>query len=130
MASLTRYSRNTGPVAAARERRAPGALELDVASRTAAIERISDENRAPITELRHKVAELMARVGHCNGRKLRRQLVAREDRGQRFAVSVTRVETQFARQGAIELNQARLGDRGGGQPRIEIFGQARVCARQ
>ena len=69
MASLTMYSRSTGPergaaVAAARERRRAGALELDVAAHAVAVDDLAEQDRAAVAELRHEMAELVAGIGH------------------------------------------------------------------
>ena len=50
------------PVAAARERRAAGALELDVAALAVAVDDLAEQERAAVAELGHEVAELVAGV--------------------------------------------------------------------
>ena len=54
-------------VASARERRAPRALELDVAPLAVRADDLAQQDRAPVAELRHEVAELMARVRERDG---------------------------------------------------------------
>ena len=49
-------------VAAARERRAPRALELDVASLAVLADDLAEQDRAPVAELRHEAAELVPGV--------------------------------------------------------------------
>ncbi len=51
------------PVAAAREGRAPRALELDVAPLAVLADDLAEQDRATVAELRDEVAELVARVG-------------------------------------------------------------------
>ena len=50
-------------IAAARERRRPRALELDVAPDAVEVDDLAEKDGAAIAELRHEVAELMAGIG-------------------------------------------------------------------
>ena len=69
IASLTMYSRSTGPSAARpsplRENGVrPGALELDVAAHAVAVDDLAEQDGAAIAELRHEMAELVPGIGH------------------------------------------------------------------
>ncbi len=72
MASLTMYSRSTGPSAARPSPRrengvGPRTLQLDVAARPVLVDDLAEQDGAAVTELGHEVAELVAGIGHGNG---------------------------------------------------------------
>ncbi len=64
------------PVAAARERRAAAAFQLDIAQHTRAVAHLADQNRPAIAQLRNKMTELMTCVGHGDGNNVLGQNVA------------------------------------------------------
>ena len=66
-------------VAAARERRASGALELDVASPPVGADDLAEQDRPPVAELRDEPAELMAGVRERERLRACRDLVADEN---------------------------------------------------
>jgi hypothetical protein len=68
IASLTRYSRSTGPqrraaIAAAREGRRARAFQLDVATDAVAVDDLAQQDGAAIAQLRRETAELVAGIG-------------------------------------------------------------------
>ncbi len=67
------------PVAATRERRRTRALELDVAAGAVVAAHFAQKDRAPVAQLRHPVAELVARIGHGQRLGTLRHAIARED---------------------------------------------------
>jgi hypothetical protein len=110
MASLTMYSRSTGPergaaVAAAGEGRRPGALELDVAPDAVPPHHLAEQDGAPVAELGHEVAELVPGVGE-------------RDRLRAFGHAVA----------GKDLHAFGAGQFGGIEP--EEFGQAGVDAHK
>ena len=116
------------PVAATRVRRAPRALELDVAQQAVHIAHLAQQNCAAVAELRREEAELMSRIGHRNRLGSGQQTIARENRGQGVVIETLEGQPQFRGQRPVDLNQARLRDRRGIQTREEVFGQLRVAA--
>ena len=81
-------------IAIARERRESRALELDVAEHAVAPFAFSEQNGAPVTELRHEAAELMSRVGHRDGICIVRQLISGEE-CRRLALDDVRVQSKL-----------------------------------
>src|SRR4029078_13573588 len=59
-------SESGAPVALARERRATGALELNVASRSSCTDDLAQKNCATVSELGHELPELVTCVGSRN----------------------------------------------------------------
>ncbi len=51
-------------VAAARERRRAGALELDVAADAVLVDHLAEQDGAAVAQLRHELPELVAGIGH------------------------------------------------------------------
>ena len=69
IASLTMYSRSTGPSAARPSPRrengvGPRALELDVAADAVGVDHFAEQDGAAVAELRHEMTELVAGIGH------------------------------------------------------------------
>src|ERR1019366_149236 len=64
IASLTMYSRSTGPSAARPKWRRARSLELDVTADTIRVDHLSEKDGAAVTELRNKMTELVAGIGH------------------------------------------------------------------
>ena len=52
-------------VTAARERGAPGTLEVDVANAPVGVDELAEQQRTPVAQLRDEAAELMPGVGLC-----------------------------------------------------------------
>jgi hypothetical protein len=67
-------------VAAARERRASGTLELDVASSPVRADDLAEKDRPPVAELRDEPAELMAGIRERERLRACRNIVADENR--------------------------------------------------
>ena len=89
-------------VAAARERRASGALELDVASPPVVADDLAEQDRAPVAELRDEPAELMPGVRERDRLRACRDLVADEQR------DAPALDASCFRAGAEQLRE-RLG---------------------
>ena len=79
-------------VAAARERRAARAFEMQVEPRPLGVEDFAQQERAPVAELWGKPTKLVARIGHRKGGGALGGYSAREFLGGRF--QGVRVETQ------------------------------------
>ena len=99
-------------VAAAREGRRAGALELDVAAHAVAVDDFAEQDRAAIAELGHEMAELVAGIGHRDRVGALRDPLAGQDLGALGAVEQVRIEAEMHRQRPVQLDQARGGDRG------------------
>ena len=70
-------------IAAARERRPSGALELDVEARAVGGDDLAQQDGAPVAELRHEMAELVAGIGGGE----RRRAVGHQIAGETWTVS-------------------------------------------
>jgi hypothetical protein len=69
IASLTTYSRSTGPsaarpFAAARKRCAARSFELDITPDALLVDDLAEQDGTSVAQLRHEMAELVARVSH------------------------------------------------------------------
>ena len=116
IASLTMYSRSTGPSAARPSPRrengvGPGALELDVAAHAVAVDDLAEQDGAAVAELRHEVAELVAGIGKRDRLDAMGDAVAREDLHALGARQRLGIEAELAGERGVELDQARRGDR-------------------
>ena len=113
MASLTIYSRRTGPsacpaVAAARERGPPGSFQLKVASASVGRHDLADQDRPPVTKLGNETAELMAGVSHRDRLRLRRQFCTAEHRATPLvAGEALRIHPELSRQTRVERHEPR-----------------------
>jgi hypothetical protein len=114
------------PVAATREGRAAGALELDVEALARRVQDLAQKNRPAIAKLRNEAAKLVAGVGHGQRGRTLRHPVAREHgqtfgRAQRFGV-----EPELPGQGIVELDEPRMGDRNRRKPGEEAVRQPSI----
>ena len=114
-------------VAAARERRGAGALELDVAAHAVGVDDLAQKNGAPVAELRHEMAELVAGIGH--GERFARlgHAVAREDRHAFGRSKLRGIEPEVPGELVVQPDEARRGDGRRRQARKEALRQARVA---
>ena len=133
IASLTMYSRSTGPSAARPSpRRENGvgtrALELDVAAHAVGVDHLAEQDGAAVAELRHEMPELMPGIGHGERLGALRHPVARQCRHavrRRRAAAGSR--PSCARQSVVEPDQPRRRHRRRRQPREEALRQAGVA---
>jgi hypothetical protein len=105
---------------------------LSCSSRGSAVRvaHLTEQDRAPVAELRHEVAELMSRVGRRNRRRARRQRIAGKQRRQVLIIEARQAEPEFCGQRPIDLDQTRLFDRYGILARKEMLGQSRIAAHE
>ncbi len=113
-------------IAAAGERRWAGPLELDIAADAVGIDDFAEQDGAAIAELRHEMTELVAGIGHRDRVGAVRNAFAREDFGALRARKQLGVEAEMDRQRPVELDQARGGDRGGGDAGEKVRRQRRI----
>ena len=104
-------------IAAARERRGPRTLELDVAPHARAIDHLAQQDGAAIAELRHEVAELVAGIGERDRLGAGGEAVAGQDLDGLRRRQHVGIEAELAGQRLVDLDQARAprpaSDRGG-----------------
>jgi hypothetical protein len=96
-------------VAAAREGRAPRALEGDVTALSLAVHELAHQQRPPVTELGREAPELVPGIGLGDGLRALRQGVAGEQRRAGRAVQRARVDPELLRQRGVEEQQPGLG---------------------
>jgi len=96
------------PVPAARIARAAGALELNVAAPSGAIDHLPEQDRPSVAELGHEVAELVAGIGGRDRRRALGHCVAREHGEALRPRKPDRIEPEFIRQPVIQPHQSRL----------------------
>jgi hypothetical protein len=94
-------------VSASREGRPPCSLELDVAAASRGVHDFPQEDCPAIAELRNEVAELVARVCHCDGFRPAHDLVARQERDALGTRQPIGVEPEFESKVAVERDQLR-----------------------
>ena len=99
-------------VAAARERRRAGPLELDVAADAVGVDDLAEQDGAAVAELRHEMAELVAGIGHRDRIGAVGNPLAGQDLGALGALEQVGIEAEMDRQRPVQLDQARGGDRG------------------
>ncbi len=110
-------------VAAAGEGGAAGAFELDVIALAVTPDDFAEQVGAAVAELGYEIAELVARICHCERLGALCKAIAGEDfdaclKCQRFGI-----EAKAAGEFDVELNQAWGGDRGRIDAGIEALGQ-------
>jgi hypothetical protein len=105
-------------VTAARERRATGSFQLDVAKNAVAIFAFAQKDRSPVAKLRNEVPELMPGISHRNRRRVLRELIARKHRGGPRLGDV-RVQPELFSQRTIENNELRVRNRRGFHRRMK-----------
>ena len=131
IASLTMYSRRTGP-SAARPSPLPGersrarALELDVTAHTIAIDNLAQKNGASVTELRHEVPKLVAGISHGERLASLGHAVAGEDCHAFRRGELRRIEPEMSGERFVQLHQTGRSDRSGWKPRKKSVRQTRV----
>ena len=111
-------------VAAARIGRDAGALELHIPELSGAVAYLAQQDRAPVAQLRHEVAELVSGVEHGQRIAARQQAVADEVLGEIGARCFCAVEIDQARGVGIEADQIGSGQRGGMQAAVKTVRQA------
>ena len=114
-------------IAAAGEGSAAGALELDVESRAVRRHDFPQQDRAPIAQLGHEMAELVARVGERDRRRALRHAVAGQDRHTFRAGEGRGVEPQPLRQRRVHADQSGLSHRRRVEAGVEVLRQAGVA---
>ena len=114
-------------IAAARERRRPRALELDVAPHAGAVDDLAQQDGPAVAELRHEVAELVAGIGERDRFGARRDAVAGQHLDALRTGEPRRVEAELAGQRLVQLEQARRRDGRRREPGIEPLRQAGIA---
>ena len=109
---------NGPPVPAPRERRWPGALELDVAADAVLVDDLAEQDGAAVTELGHEMAELVPGIGHGDRLGALGQAFAGEDFGALGRRKLVRIEPELNSQLPVQLDQA-----GGGHGRWRHAGE-------
>ena len=113
-------------VPTARERRPPGALELDVAALAVRADDLAEQDRPSVTELPDEAPELVSGVGERDRLGALGQHVAREQLSSLGRFELGRIEPEHRRERAVDLHEARLAHLRGSDPRMEAIGQTRV----
>ena len=115
IASLTMYSRSTGPSAARpspRRENGVGPEPLSWMSRRtpSAVDDFAEQDGAAIAELGHEMAELMPGIGHGDRIGAVGEALSGENFGPFRALEHIRIEPEIDGQGAVQLDQPRGGD--------------------
>ena len=95
-------------VAAARERRGPRALEVDVAKAAVSVDDLSQQEGAPVAETRGELAELVSGVGLRHRSGAAGYEVADQQAQAIEAPQPGGVEAQLGRQRLVEHEQSRV----------------------
>ena len=114
------------PVAAARKRRAPRALQLQVAPPTGRVDHLAQKDRPAVAELRHEMPELVPGIGHGDrlgalGQPLAGQHVDALGRFQHVGL-----DAEFGGQSAVDLDELRRVHDGRRNLRVEVGRQTGV----
>ncbi len=131
MASLTMYSRSTGPSAARPSPRrekgvGPRALELDVAADAVLVDHLAQQDGAAIAELRHEMAELVAGIGHRDRVGAVGDAFSGKDLGALRGRQQVRIEAEMEGERPVQLDQPGGGHRGRRHPGKEVGRQRRI----
>ncbi len=113
-------------IAAARERRRAGPLELDVAADAVGVDDFTEQDGAAVPELGHEMAELVAGIGHCDRIGAVGDALAGQDLGTLGAVEQVGIESEVDRQRPVQPDQPRGGDRGRRHPGKKTCRQRRI----
>ncbi len=118
MASLTMYSRSTGPRAdlpspPRENRRAPRALQLQIVTRAIRADHFTEQKGAAVAELGYESTELVAGIGLCNRLGTLGNRVAREHRDAVRRLQPVGVERELCREPEVETDELRLRNTGG-----------------
>jgi YD repeat-containing protein len=113
-------------IAAAREGRRAGPLELDVATHAALIDHFSKEDGASVAELGHEAPELMTRIGLGDGLAPFGDPVSCQNLDAFGTREPRRIEAQLAGEILVQLDEARRGNGRGLQAHIEPLRQAGI----
>ena len=132
MASLTRYSRSTGPSAARpsppRENGVrPAPLSWMSRRRPSPIYNLAQQDCAAIAELRHEVPELMSGIGLRDGLRSGGYLAAGEHIKARRAFEPLPFDAKLVGELLVDLNQGRRGALQRTDGRKETLGQPGVA---
>ena len=95
-------------VAAARERRGPRALEVDVAKGAVSVDDLSEQEGAPVAQTRRELAELVSGVGLRHRSGTARYQVADQQAQAIEAPQPGGVEAQLGGQRLVEHQQSRV----------------------
>ncbi len=113
-------SQRRTPVTSTGKRRRAGALQLDVAACSLAVDDLAQQDRPSVAELRHEIAELVAGIGHGDRHGAGRHDIAGQDRRQPAGIGKIGLDAQFRRQRRVEFQELRplhrLGIDGGEKP--------------
>ena len=113
-------------VPTARERGAAGTLKLDIVAHAIASYDLAQQVSSAVTELRHKMAELVPGIGHGEWLGAHRHQVAGQDRHPLCACEGVRIEAQLMGQSSIHLDQARGCYRCRVYPGVEALRQPHI----
>ena len=119
-------SQRGAAVAAAGEGGGAAALELDVAADAVPVDDLAEQDGAAIPELRNKVPELVAGIGHRDRIGPVGQPFAGEDFRAFRAVQHVGVEPKMHRQRPVELDQPGRGHRRRGHAGEKVRRQGRI----
>ena len=131
IASLTMYSRSTGPSAARpspRRENGVGPEPLSWMSRRtpSRVDDLAEQDGAAVAELRHEMAELVAGIGHRDRLGAVGEAVAGEHLDALRAGEPVGIEAELARQRPVQLDQPRRGDRRRRHAREKALRQRRI----
>ena len=113
-------------IAAARERRSPGALQMDVASYAVAVDDLPEQEGSPVAELRHEMPELVPGISHGDWFGAFGNPVAGEHLHAFWAGQVVRIEPQPHGQAPVQLYEPGSCNGRRLDARVELRGQPRV----
>ena len=114
-------------VANARERRAPGPLEMDIAPAARPVDHLADQQRAAIAELGREATELVPGIGHGERRGTPRAFGTGEDRCPGLRIQRARVEPELRRQRPVQPQHSRCRNPGAPPRHVEAFEVAGIA---
>ena len=131
IASLTMYSRSTGPSAARpspRRENGVGPEPLSWMSRRtpSRVDDLAEQDGPAVAELRHEMAELVAGIGHRDRLGAIGDALAGEDFGAFRALQHVGIEAELDGQRPVQLDQPGGGDRGRGHAGEKVRRQRRI----
>ena len=94
-------------IAAARERRAPGALQLQIVTRAIRVDDFTKKKSAAVTELGYESTELVAGIGLRNRLGTLGNRVAREHRDSVSRLQPAGVDGELCRESEVEADELR-----------------------
>ena len=120
------WSQRCPAVAASRKRRAPRALELDIAPDAVPVDNLAKQDGTTVAELRHKMSKLVSGVSQGNRLRRIRDPLPRQDLESLGTDKPFRIEPQVGRELCVQADQPGRPHRCRRDPGIKPVGQPRI----